>query len=203
MKELIALKQRYEHHVPDLMGVRRRYAVLCPFVEVEGKPHILFEVRSAQLRQGGEVCFPGGRMEEGETAAEAAVRETEEELGIPAEEIRLFGSADLHAAQDGMVLHPLLGEITAAGLAAMHPSKAEVEETFTVPLEFFLTTKPEVYTNELTPTLPEDFPYEAVGVSRFYSWRGGRVKVPVWYYEGHVIWGLTARVLCDVLKIEI
>ena len=35
MKELLALKQRYEHHVPDLMGVRRRYAVLCPFVEVE------------------------------------------------------------------------------------------------------------------------------------------------------------------------
>ena len=200
MNELDALKQRYEGRVPGLLGVRRNYAVLCPFVEKEDGVHILFEVRAKELRQGGEVCFPGGTMEEGESAAECALRETEEELGIPREEITLFGEGDFQAGQDGFMLRPLLGVVSRAGLAAMHPSAAEVAEVFTVPLRFFRETPPEVYTYDLVPKLPEAFPYEAVGISRQYPWRGGRVDVPIWYYEGHVIWGLTGRVIRDLTK---
>ena len=200
MNELAALKQRYEGRVPGLLGVRRNYAVLCPFVEKEDGVHILFEVRAKELRQGGEVCFPGGAMEEGESAAECALRETEEELGIPREEITLFGEGDFQAGQDGFMLRPLLGVVSRAGLAAMRPSAAEVAEVFTVPLRFFRETPPEVYTYDLVPKLPEAFPYEAVGISRQYPWRGGRVDVPIWYYEGHVIWGLTGRVIRDLTK---
>ena len=200
MRELEALKRRYEGHVPDLMGVRRRFAVLCPFVEIEGQTHLLFEVRAAGLRQAGEVCFPGGRMETGESAAECAARETEEELGIPASEIRIFAESDFQAGQDGLLMRATLGEISPAGLAAMKPSEAEVAEVFTVPLEFFLHTPPELYTYELVPSLPEDFPYEAVGISRAYPWRGGKVTVPIWYYEDHVIWGLTARIIRDIIS---
>ena len=200
MKELDALKRRYEGRAPDLLGVRRRYAVLCPFVEVEGEAHILFEVRAKDLRQGGEVCFPGGHMEAGETALECALRETEEELGIPRAEISVFAQSDFQAGQDGFILHPLLGEVSAAGFAAMRPSKAEVAEVFTVPVRFFQETEPEVYIYELSPELPPEFPYEAVGISRQYPWRGGQVTVPIWYYGGHVIWGLTARVIKDILQ---
>ena len=200
MRELEALKRRYEGYVPTLLGAKKHYAVLCPFAEVEGKPHILFEVRAAGLRQGGEVCFPGGRMEPGESVVECALRETEEELGIPAEEIRMFGESNFQAGQDGLLLRAVLGEVSAAGLAAMKPSPAEVAEVFTVPLEFFLTTPPKVYAYELVPKLPEDFPYETVGISREYPWRGGRVSVPIWQYENHVIWGLTARAIWDIIS---
>ena len=128
MKDLEALKARYENHVPGPMGVRRRYAVLCPVVERGGEAHFLFEVRAAGLKQGGEVCFPGGRMEAGESAAECALRETEEELGIPAAQVRLFGESDFQAGQDGLLMHAVLGEVSAAGFAAMQPSPAEVAE---------------------------------------------------------------------------
>ena len=200
MRELNALKRRYESHVPGLLGVRRRYAVLCPFVEVEGEAHILFEVRAKGLRQEGEVCFPGGHMEAGETALECALRETEEELGIPRSQVTVFGQSDFQAGQDGFILHPLLGEVSAEGFAAIEPSQAEVAEVFTVPVRFFQQTDPEVYIYELAPKLPPDFPYEAVGIRRDYPWRGGRVTVPVWYYENHVIWGLTARVIKDIMQ---
>ena len=72
-------------------------------------PHLLFEVRADTLdRQPGEVCFPGGHMESGETPAACALRETEEELSIPSAAIRpkpdensrvgWFSSADAVAA---------------------------------------------------------------------------------------------------------
>ena len=199
MRGLEALYARYENHAPGLLGVRRNYAVLCPFVEVEGQTHILFEVRAKDLHQGGEVCFPGGRMEAGETAAECALRETEEELGIPRREVSIFAQGDFQAGQDGFILHPLMGQVSAAGLEAMRPSAAEVAEVFTVPLKFFQETDPEIYIYELQPKLPPDFPYEAVGIDRTYPWRGGRVTVPIWYYGGHVIWGLTGRVIKDIV----
>ena len=78
------LEGRFLDRVPGIMGVRTHYAVLVPVVEWNGKLHLLFEVRSDALRrQPGEVCFPGGRMEEGESPTQCALRETEEELAIP------------------------------------------------------------------------------------------------------------------------
>ena len=57
---------------------RGEFAVLAPLVRVDGETHLLFEVRALHMRrQPGEVCFPGGQIEEGETPLEAAVRETE------------------------------------------------------------------------------------------------------------------------------
>jgi len=197
---LEALRRRYGGHEPGLMGARRTYAVLCPFVEREDGVHLLFEVRSATVRQAGEVCFPGGRQEAGESLTECALRETEEELGIPAGEIALFGRSDFFCGQRGFLLQPVLGVISPAGFAALTPSPAEVAEVFTVPLSFFQTTPPEVYTYELSPQVPEDFPYEAVGIPRDYPWAKGSVQVPVWHWENHVIWGLTARIVRDICK---
>src|SRR5699024_7104932 len=63
----------------------RKAAVLLPLVEVDGETHILFEVRSNKMRrQPGDICFPGGRVEEfDETKLATAIRETSEELGVP------------------------------------------------------------------------------------------------------------------------
>ena len=195
MREAEALRRRFGGHTPGLLGARHSYAVLCPLVEREDGAHLLFEVRAAKLRQGGEVCFPGGRAEPGETPVDCALRETEEELAIPPETVTVLGTPDFLYSQRGFLLHPVLGLVSPEGVAAMRPSPAEVAEVFTVPLAFFRSTEPEVYRYDLLPQAPEGFPFEALGIPPDYSWSRGRVEVPVWQYEGHVIWGMTARLI--------
>ena len=201
MKELDHLRRQYDGHVPGLLGARHSYAVLCPLVERAEGLHLLFEVRSAALhRQPGEVCFPGGQMEAGETPEQCALRETEEELAIPPQEIEVLGKPDFICNQAGFLMQPVLGLVSAAGLAAMVPSPAEVAETFTVPLSFFRENQPEVYAYPLLPEIPPDFPYAAVGISADYRWARGRVEVPIWYWQGHAIWGMTARLVRDLIR---
>ena len=200
MRELEALRRRYGGHQPGLLGARHSYAVLCPLVERPDGLHLLFEVRARNLSQGGEVCFPGGRMEAGETPAQCALRETEEELSIPAAEVSLLGTPDFICNQMGFLLRPVLGLVSPAGFAALRPSPAEVAEAFTAPLSFFAETAPEPWRYELVPQVPEDFPYESVGIPRDYPWNHGWVDVPVWYWQGHAVWGMTARLVQDLIK---
>lgn len=199
-EELKILRRRFGGHTPSLLGEKRRYAVLCPLVEREDGLHFLYEVRSRTLSQGGEVCFPGGRMEPGESPEECALRETEEELAIPAREITLLGTPDFISNQAGFLLRPVLGVVSPRGFAAMRPSPAEVETVFTAPLSFFHDTPPQPWHYDLLPRVPEDFPYEAVGIPRDYAWARGRVDIPIWYWQGHAVWGMTARLTAHVVR---
>ena len=85
----------FEHlnrHVPKRIEEDQEHvsAVLIPLIQKDDGYHILFEVRSKKLQhQPGEVCFPGGRVEERETTLEAAVRETKEELLIDDSQLKL------------------------------------------------------------------------------------------------------------------
>lgn len=198
--ELERLRRRFEAHEPGLLGARRSYAVLCPLLEGEDGLRLLFEVRAPQLQQGGEVCFPGGRMEAGESVSDCALRETEEELSIPREEVTLLGTPDFICNQRGFLLRPVLGLVSKAGLAALRPSPAEVAEAFTVPLAFFRETDPDLRRYELIPQVPEDFPYGRLGIPRDYPWARGRTEVPIWYYEGHAVWGMTARLVQEIIR---
>ena len=98
----------------------------------------------------------------------------------------------------GFLLRPVLGLVSPAGFAAMSPSPAEVAEVFTAPLRFFKETAPEPWRYELVPQVPEDFPYESVGIPRDYPWNHGWVDVPVWYWHGRAVWGMTARLVRDI-----
>lgn len=63
--DLTALERTLHTRTPGLMDAKRAYAVLVPLVEKGGELFLLYEVRAKALRrQPGEVCFPGGRMEE-------------------------------------------------------------------------------------------------------------------------------------------
>ena len=198
---LETLKARWGGHIPGLMGARHNYAVLCPLLEKGGELHLLFEVRAKSLHsQPGEVCFPGGRREPGEDAVRCALRETEEELAIPARSVEVLGLTDFIHNQAGFILQPVLGRIDPAALSLLRPSPDEVAEVFTVPLSFFQTHTPAVYSYELTPEVPADFPYEDVGIPETYSWRSGQVVVPVWNFEGHAIWGMTARIVRSLVE---
>ena len=80
------IADQLNNRVPGLMDASGRYAVLVPLVERDGEVYVLYEVRAATMRrQPGEVCFPGGHIEGDESPENCAVRETWEELGIPAE----------------------------------------------------------------------------------------------------------------------
>lgn len=201
--DLTALEHTLRTRTPGLMDSKRAYAVLVPLVERDGELHLLYEVRASTLRrQPGEVCFPGGRMEAGETAEECALRETWEELGIPRSQIRLLGRLDFIAHRASFLMQPVLGVVDSRAFSPrLHPNPAEVEEFFLVPLSHLLETDPIEYDYDLIPTPAEEFPYDLIGIPRDYKWQLGHENVPVYPWQGRAIWGLTGRITRNLVQI--
>ena len=188
-------------HVPGLLDGKRAFAVLVPLVQREDGLHVLYEVRALTLRrQPGEVCFPGGRIEMGETPEECALRETWEELGIPVEEMRVLGQLDFIAHRANFIMYPILALIDGETVDRMNICEAEVGETFEVPLSHLLSTDPIEYDYELIPTPARNFPYEILNIPRDYKWQNGSENVPVYHWNGHAIWGLTGRITRHLVR---
>lgn len=180
---------------PDLMDKRGEFSVLVPLVEGEEGLSLLYEVRARTLRsQPGEICFPGGRAEAGETPEECALRETWEELSIPPQAIQILGQLDFITHRAGFLMHAVAAKVDRAAAEHMRPSPVEVAETFLVPLDFFLKNPPLDLSYDLVPNPGDDFPYEQAGIPRDYAWRLGRETVPVYRWRDRVIWGLTGRI---------
>lgn len=181
----------------EIRAVRRENAVLIPLVEEGGEISILFEVRQAGIRQGGEICFPGGMIEENETAMEAAVRETSEELLIPKEKIEVIAPMHFMSGPGGAKISSCLGILH--GYEGGY-SKKEVDHVFTVPLKWFAEHAPRTSKGYMVVNTPEDFPYELLPGGENYPWH----KIPrrFYFYEnsGGVIWGITAQLLYHALK---
>lgn len=180
----------------DRLDYKRDAAVLLPLVETSAGPGLLFEVRAADLKwQPGEICFPGGRYEvQDGDFANTALREAGEELGLPRTEVELLpGKLDILVTHLGLVIHPYVGLIR--NLEAAHPNPAEVQELFTVPLQFFKDYEPRQVTMQLANKAPEDFPFDLVP-TMIHDWRQ-RIGYRVFFYVygEHVIWGMTARIL--------
>ncbi len=189
------ITRRLAGRTPMFQDITTEYAVLAPLVGENSVPTLLFEVRAATLRrQPGEVCFPGGRVEPGETPADCALRETAEELGIPQSAAQILAPLDLLGHQSGFLIHPFLGRIDAEALAHARLNSAEVDGLFTVPLDFFLTTEPQLYHYDLVPDA-DHVPVDQLGFPHGYPWRGGRVEVPVYRWNDRAIWGLTGRIV--------
>jgi len=187
---------------PGPMDTAVKFAVLVPLVELEGALHLLYEVRAATLqRQPGEVCFPGGRIEEGETAPECALRETQEELSIPPSAVQVIGPLDFICHRSNFVLYPILAMVAPQAVNDLVPNPAEVERTFLVPLSALRAMVPEEYSYDLVPAPGAEFPFERIGIPRNYPWNAGVVSGLIYPWQDKSIWGMTARITRHVLSL--
>ena len=172
-----------------------RSAVLIPLVEKDGEWHVLFEVRAFTMRkQPGNISFPGGKIDETDASPlAAALRETYEELGVDPQSIEILGNLSPFVTSPAFVVYPFIGVIDAKKLHMLN--KDEVEEVFTVPLNWLLTHEPNMHYVSFEPKPPKDFPYDKIANGENYQWR--EIKMEEWFYEyeNYTIWGLTARLL--------
>jgi 8-oxo-dGTP pyrophosphatase MutT (NUDIX family) len=180
---------------PGMMDGVGEYAVLVPLVEGEDGLSLLYEVRASTMRrQPGEVCFPGGRMEPGESPEDCALRETWEELSIPHDAVRVLGRLDFVPHRTRVILYPVLALVEGEAVARMCPNPDEVDETFQIPLSHLIGKEPMECGFALVPQPGADFPYETVGIPKDYHWQSGWETCPVYRWQGRAVWGLTGRI---------
>jgi 8-oxo-dGTP pyrophosphatase MutT (NUDIX family) len=144
------------------------------------EPGVLLTVRREHLRtHAGQVAFPGGRVDPDDLdERSAALREAEEELGLPAREVTVWGTADRYRTVTGFEVTPVLGEVPAD--LPLEPHAEEVADWFEAPLAFLLD-----------PANQRAVEADFQGVRRTYyqiNWNGRR------------IWGATAAMLVNLSR---
>ena len=212
---------------PCLIGYDqlKKYAVGIPLLMRENRWNILFEVRAKSLRrQPGEICFPGGRVEDGESFETAAVREICEELKLNSSDVRVVAPMDVNLSPAGQLVVPFLMELKQYDNTW---NEDEVDTVFCVPMEYFLEHTPSCYKNKIYTEAAEDLPLDKIPGGRNYPWHTGYSDV--YFYDvpndacmclskvpktgvksgaaacdgsrNRVIWGLTARIMQSAAEI--
>ncbi len=173
-----------------------RSAILIPLVQVDGKWHILFEVRSFTMRkQPGDISFPGGRIDiHDPSPIEAALRETYEELGVDPKTVHVIGQLSPFITSPSFVVYPIVGTVDYNQIVHSY-NKDEVEEVFTVPVDWLLNYEPYMHKVSVQLMPSENFPYDKIANGKKYQWRPRAVEEWFYDYENYTIWGLTARIL--------
>lgn len=200
---------------PDLL-CRDLYfnaAVLVPFVLVGDEYHLLFQKRAAGIRQGNEICFPGGRHdpELDRDFRETAVRETIEEIGITRQKIMIAGPLGTLVTPRGVIVESFVGRLMITGLDDLNPDSREVEELFSMPVSWFLEHEPEMYSTQVeiqaTTTGPDGtkqilLPTQELGLPAKYgkNRKGMNYRVIVYKTPNHTIWGITATIIFEMLQ---
>jgi 8-oxo-dGTP pyrophosphatase MutT (NUDIX family) len=190
----------FKNYKAGPLGFYRYYSVLVPLTELRGELNLLYEVRAESLKtQPGQVSFPGGKIEEGETPEECAIREACEELCLKPQDIRVISPLDYLHTYSNFTMYPFLGVIDYDKCKSVTASPQEVKEIFFVPLSYLMETEPLIYNSDVYPKIPDNFPYEKINESNGYNWRKGSTSIPIYQYEGHAIWGLTALITQDLI----
>ena len=134
--------------VPDIPGDGRHFkltrepspaSVLVPLVQRDDGLHVLLTLRSEQLRDhAGQVSFPGGRAEPfDQDAADTALRETEEEVGLARAHIEVIGRMPTYTTVTSYIVTPVLAIVQPPFTLSL--DRTEVDEAFEVPLRFLMT----------------------------------------------------------------
>lgn len=174
------------------------YAVFIPLVEIDGKDHILFEIRSDIVKQPGEVSFPGGGLEFKESFEMAAIRETMEELKLNEKDIELLGYSSMILSSSNRHIKAFYGRIHRKFEDIGY--NQEVSSLFTVDVDFFKNNPPKKYTAKLDMNFPKDFPFDKIPNGRNYNFHQN-FHTMYFYDTKPVIWGLTAKLLKEFIKL--
>ncbi len=161
-------------------GPLRPAAVLLPLYIRDHALWTLFTKRTDTVEHHkGQISFPGGGQhpEDGNLWV-TAIRETEEEIGVPQESIRLLGALPRMVTVTDFDVSPFVGAIPYP--VTFRPEAGEVESILEIPLSYLLD-----------PDVVEE---QAV------RWKGRDIRTLVYHYRGHAIWGATARILADFLE---
>ncbi len=141
--------QRIPGHLPQFdddidnfdvaqLGALTPAAVLVPVI-ARPEPTLLFTRRNAAMRRhAGQVAFPGGRLDAGEDAVRAALREASEETAMPPQQVEVVAPIDDYATGTGFRITPVVGIVPPD--LPLSPHLAEVEDMFEVPLDYLLDT---------------------------------------------------------------
>ncbi len=211
--------RKLQKNLPAIPGILRKdeylnSAVLIPLVLINGEYNFLFEKRAAGIRQGGEVCFPGGEYD---PAADidymaTAIRETAEEIGIDESKIKIAGLLDTLIGPMGVTVDSFIGTIKINSLSEIKFDEHEVEKVFLLPVSFFEINKPEEYyvRLEVHPTeidkngvKIETLPVKELQLPERYSkpWGGRKNRILVYKTNEGVIWGITAVLVNEVVRL--
>ncbi len=153
-------------------------AVLVPVYAWPERPGLVFTERRHDLRRhAGEISFPGGRRDEGETYLQTALREAQEEIGLDPEVVDVIGALPpIGTFVTNFKVHPIVGLVEAELEYVVSP--AEVEAILSFELE----------------ALRQGF------AMRRLVRRGLPIRTPTYVVDDHMIWGATARILGDLLE---
>ena len=151
----------------------RPASVLIPLIERDNGWKVILTKRASHLKHhAGQVSFPGGKVEIGETVETAALREAEEEIGLPATAVQMIGALDVHETVTNFTVTPFVG---LANDFRPVIDVGEVAEVFEVPLDFLMTA-------------------ENMSIQGR-NWQGHRRQYYTIPYGPYYIWGATARMI--------
>ncbi|MFZ1396947.1 MAG: CoA pyrophosphatase [Candidatus Promineifilaceae bacterium] len=164
-----------------LPGQPRVGGVLLLLYPADQHMQLVLTRRREDLKShGGQISFPGGRIEVGETAVQAALRETEEEIGVPSHNITVLGElTSIYIPPSDYEVHPFVGWVNGGQRPSFVPEVREVAEILEVPVNHLLNPN----TREIGP-IPV---------------RGATYTVPYYNVNGHKVWGATAIMLSEFL----
>ncbi len=153
-------------------------AVLIAVTDRE-EPGVILTQRPQDMRDHpGQVAFPGGKIDPGEDAVQAALREADEELALAPDLVRVIGTTDLYRTGTGFDVTPVLAVVPPD--LELVPSPGEVEDWFEAPLSLLLD--------------PESWETHEV------FWKGANRKYLELNYQGFRIWGVTAAIIANLSK---
>ncbi len=153
-------------------------AVLIGITERDDPGMLLLHRPSNMRAHPGQIAFPGGRIDPGETPVEAALREANEELGIREADVRVIGPTDIYRTGSGYEITPILGIVPPD--IEIRPNPAEVAQWFEAPAGFVLDPA-----NQEQKTI---------------EWEGRNHTFVEINWQQHCIWGVTGAILHNLAQ---
>ncbi len=153
-------------------------AVLVAVTERD-EPGVLLLHRPPNMRaHPGQIAFPGGKIDPGESPVEAALREAHEELGISTADVRIIGTGDIYRTGSGYEITPVLATVPPD--IEIHPNPHEVAQWFEAPLDHVL--------------------HPSSHAEKWAEWDGGLRPYYEIVWQDHTIWGVTAALIVNLSR---